>query len=290
MTSMKVHPFAEKFPMIKGERLDDLVASISKHGLWEPVVRKNGLILDGRNRIAACEKAGVDVKYEEYCGSLSLVDFIGIKNMDRRDLLKDQRVMLAMEWGKALVKEAEKRKLEGQRKGGKTRRKGLKNQQHNLARKTALSCSEGDESDDDIMEDGEMKDTATTTEVGTGKATRDRSLDSRERIAKRAGADVTRHSVQQAQKIKKHRSGKRLTQEIISGEKTIKQVVKEIAPPKKRRNMPVAAWNGLEMTDVILKDIRGNIKSKKPTKNQQKEFFDKELLEGLEVLKKELKL
>ncbi len=277
--TMKVHPFAAKFPMMEGELFNQLVEDIRKDGLLHPVVRKDGVVIDGITRIRACEKAGVKVRYEEYEGSLSAMDYIWKNNFLCRDLLKDQRVMLAIEWGKALVEEAKKRMVEGGRKG----KRGKKDK----VRRKRRTLSEGDETDDNFIEEDEMQDTETATVAG--RKTRNRSLDSRAQIAKRAGSDVTEHSVQQGLKIDKHRSGKRLTREIISG-KSIKQAMKEIAPPKKKRNMPTAAWNGLELTGVILDDIRGNIKSRKPSKKQQKEFFDKELLEGLDVLEKELKL
>lgn len=59
------HPYADEFPMASAEELDELAASIATVGLIHPVVlTPQGLVLDGRNRLAACEKAGVEPTFE----------------------------------------------------------------------------------------------------------------------------------------------------------------------------------------------------------------------------------
>lgn len=59
------HPYADEFPMASQDELDELAASIATVGLIHPVVlTPQGLVLDGRNRLAACEKAGVEPTFE----------------------------------------------------------------------------------------------------------------------------------------------------------------------------------------------------------------------------------
>lgn len=59
------HPYADEFPMASTEELDELAASIATVGLIHPIVlTPQGLVLDGRNRLAACEKAGVEPTFE----------------------------------------------------------------------------------------------------------------------------------------------------------------------------------------------------------------------------------
>ena len=59
------HPYADEFPMASAEELDELAASIATVGLIHPIVlTPQGLVLDGRNRLAACEKAGVEPTFE----------------------------------------------------------------------------------------------------------------------------------------------------------------------------------------------------------------------------------
>lgn len=59
------HPYADEFPMASAEELEELATSIATVGLIHPVVlTPQGLVLDGRNRLAACEKAGVEPTFE----------------------------------------------------------------------------------------------------------------------------------------------------------------------------------------------------------------------------------
>lgn len=59
------HPYADEFPMASQDELDELAASIATVGLIHPIVlTPQGLVLDGRNRLAACEKADVEPTFE----------------------------------------------------------------------------------------------------------------------------------------------------------------------------------------------------------------------------------
>ena len=53
------HPLAELFPLIEGPAFKDLVADIKANGLLHPLTECDGMLLDGRNRLRACEEAGV---------------------------------------------------------------------------------------------------------------------------------------------------------------------------------------------------------------------------------------
>jgi ParB-like nuclease domain len=58
MSTLEFHPLANIFPLIEGYELARLVDDIRTHGLREPVVLYQGRVLDGRNRLRACEAAG----------------------------------------------------------------------------------------------------------------------------------------------------------------------------------------------------------------------------------------
>ena len=55
-----VHPAAELFPKMDAEALQALADDIREHGQREPVILYHGAVLDGRNRLRACELAGVE--------------------------------------------------------------------------------------------------------------------------------------------------------------------------------------------------------------------------------------
>lgn len=92
----RVHPVAALFPMLDAVALRELADDIAKHGLLEPIVILDGVLLDGRNREAACELAGVDPIYREWMGDESeITAWILSKNIHRRHLDASQRAMVA---------------------------------------------------------------------------------------------------------------------------------------------------------------------------------------------------
>jgi phage N-6-adenine-methyltransferase len=89
------HPAAELFPFMSDEELNELAADIRAHGLLEPIVLLDGLVLDGRNRLRACEAAGVEPSFVEWDGSGDPLAWVISKNLKRRHLDASQRSMVA---------------------------------------------------------------------------------------------------------------------------------------------------------------------------------------------------
>ena len=90
----KIHPLAEIFPMMEDSELQELAADIKKVGLRAPITLFKGEILDGRNRLRACEIAGVEPKFLER----SIDDpeaFVLSANLHRRHMTTGQRAMVA---------------------------------------------------------------------------------------------------------------------------------------------------------------------------------------------------
>lgn len=106
---MEVHPVAELFPMLSGAELQEMADSISKEGLLHPCCRQAGVLLDGRNRVAACKLAGVEPTFIEYTGD-SPVAYIISANLKRRHLDKGQKIALAIEIRPHFATEAHQRK------------------------------------------------------------------------------------------------------------------------------------------------------------------------------------
>lgn len=109
MFSGEVHSLAAKFPMLDTEDMAELAEDIAANGLNNPiVVDADGVLLDGRNRLAACKLAKVEPTFEVYDGDDPL-GFIISENLKRRHLTTSQRAMLAVEILPFFEAEAEER-------------------------------------------------------------------------------------------------------------------------------------------------------------------------------------
>ena len=81
--------------MLEPDDLESLAHHIKEHGLQNPIViDDNGVLIDGRMRLAACEQAGVEPRYERLHGS-DPVAYIWGANGQRRQMTKGQKAMLA---------------------------------------------------------------------------------------------------------------------------------------------------------------------------------------------------
>jgi hypothetical protein len=90
---MNAHPYADKFPMLSEPELAELAESIRANGLRNPiVVTPDGLILDGRNRAAACERIGIEPETVEYDGD-DLAEYVIDCNVTRRNMTTGARAM-----------------------------------------------------------------------------------------------------------------------------------------------------------------------------------------------------
>ena len=93
--SRQHHPIADLFPMLAEDELKELAADIAERGLLQPVVLDGeGRILDGRNRVAACELAGVEPQFTTYDGDDPDGYALSV-NIQRRNLTKGQTAMVA---------------------------------------------------------------------------------------------------------------------------------------------------------------------------------------------------
>jgi hypothetical protein len=92
--SYDFHPLSEVFPLLGDSALSELADDIREHGLREPIITHEGLILDGRNRYRACQRAEVTPQYREFNGSDPVAYVISV-NLHRRHLNESQRSMVA---------------------------------------------------------------------------------------------------------------------------------------------------------------------------------------------------
>jgi hypothetical protein len=88
-----IHPMAAIFPMMSDDELVDRAADIKANGMLHPIVLDaHGLLVDGRNRLRACELAGIAPDYESLNGEDTRA-FIVSANRARRNLSKGQQAM-----------------------------------------------------------------------------------------------------------------------------------------------------------------------------------------------------
>jgi ParB-like chromosome segregation protein Spo0J len=92
---MDHHPIADLFPMLADDELKEMAEDIRERGLLQPIVLDGaGRVLDGRNRLAACEMAGVEPEFTTYDGDDSDGYALSV-NIARRHLTKGQQAMVA---------------------------------------------------------------------------------------------------------------------------------------------------------------------------------------------------
>jgi hypothetical protein len=172
----KVHPAADVFPMMSDDELAKLGEDIKANGLLEPVtfsyppsgatlVEAIGELLDGRNRLEAMERAGIEI---HLCGmsttlarEVDPVAFIIGKNIHRRHLSKQQQADLIVAAHKASRQDGEvpKRHVKGKAGSSKDESKAAivaSAAEHGISKRTverAIAKSEGKtpkaKSDDD---------------------------------------------------------------------------------------------------------------------------------------------
>lgn len=119
---MEIHPIAELLPELDEDQLGALADDIEVNGQLEPVVVWGGKVIDGRNRVRACEKVGVEIKTRdmEFADDGEAARFVLSKNVRRRHLDSGQRAMVAAELSKLFEAEAHERRVKGGQKKGET--------------------------------------------------------------------------------------------------------------------------------------------------------------------------
>jgi len=112
--SGEIHPAAELFPPMGSEDLLQLAEDIRAHGLLDPIAIHEGLVLDGRNRLRACELVGAEPRFVPAdLNGMTPIEYVVSHNLHRRHLTIAQRAALALDLLPKLEEEARERMLAG---------------------------------------------------------------------------------------------------------------------------------------------------------------------------------
>ena len=124
MADLQIHPAAAVWPMMSEEELDALAADIAANGQRAPiVVDSDGRVVDGRNRLEACRRAGMepdvvtlpptDPDPDDPDGNQRAAEFILSANLHRRHMVTGARAMAT-----ALTLDAAGQRVNGRWKRG----------------------------------------------------------------------------------------------------------------------------------------------------------------------------
>ena len=116
--SYTVHPAADAFPMMSDAELEELAADIAANGLRHSLTLNHDgtVLIDGRNRLRACQIAGVDITDErlpEDWTDAQIIDYIVSANVQRRHLTPSQKAMVASALEPMYAEAARERMLAG---------------------------------------------------------------------------------------------------------------------------------------------------------------------------------
>ncbi|WP_437194199.1 ParB/RepB/Spo0J family partition protein [Planctomicrobium sp. SH527] len=96
---MNVHPYLAIFPLMTTDGLRSLAEDIKANGLQLPIlIDDQDRIIDGRNRLAACQMAGVEPIFEPVTGSFQ------VQRARIISLNKERRHMTEAQWGMTAAK------------------------------------------------------------------------------------------------------------------------------------------------------------------------------------------
>jgi N6-adenosine-specific RNA methylase IME4/ParB-like chromosome segregation protein Spo0J len=77
------------------DELRNLTADIAANGLHHPIILLDSMVLDGRNRLLACEASGIAPRFVDFDGDDPYA-FVWSENAERRNIRPDQKVAIRL--------------------------------------------------------------------------------------------------------------------------------------------------------------------------------------------------
>jgi hypothetical protein len=226
-----VHAAASVMPAMPEKQFADLVESIAKYGLGEPIEFKEDLLVEGRHRLKAIvllRERGITVEIRKAAWQPlpgeTVADYVGRKNLHRRHMTDGQRLQCAAELH--VMADAERAGAgheAGRIQPGEVRNPGGSNQYTSEATKA----------------EGETHPTPPSDRRARNKAKTARSAAGR--LAAETGQSI--HRARQAIAVQKNGTLEEI-EAVKSGLKTQPEVLKEIAArtgiqPVKKKHKPI---------------------------------------------------
>jgi hypothetical protein len=118
------HDDAALFPLMEEEELRALADDILAHGQRNPARRYKGKIIDGRNRVLACDLAGVEPWIIDWDGPGDPLDYIVSENLYRRHLTTAQKAAIGVDLKEKLAERMRQKQREGGKQGGERAGRG----------------------------------------------------------------------------------------------------------------------------------------------------------------------
>lgn len=224
LSDFKVHPTAALFPVIEGDDFMELCESIKGCGLIDPIVVDGDELIDGRNRLRACERMNVQPRFTEWQSfetRHTKSSWILSKNVTRRHLTADQRAAIWAKGNKQAASElAARNKEAAQFKPGDDRQ--------NPGGKAVVNLNSG----------------SPQTEPKKSKKRDAKKMHADSTAGKvAAGAGVSRHKAEQALSL----TDSPAIDEVIAGTTTLKDAVKKETPKRAKKAKP--------LKEQVLKDL-----------------------------------
>jgi ParB-like chromosome segregation protein Spo0J len=135
---MKWHPVANAYRLFNAEELNSTVKSIKSEGQQFPIITFEDKIIDGRNRLLACNLAGVDpwIETQEFGDLKAIVSYVKAVNSDRRQMSKEDVKQAAADLTEVLIEDSKKNQG-GDRRSKEAKSSGSNDHDDKKAREVA---------------------------------------------------------------------------------------------------------------------------------------------------------
>lgn len=116
-SEVKIHPICAAFPEMTDSEFEALVIDMEKHGQQAPITYWQGMLVDGRHRLRACDVLNIEPWTCEHDSDFDVVPWIIGTNLHRRHLTPSQRAMVADTLRDFYDAQARERQQAGLKKG-----------------------------------------------------------------------------------------------------------------------------------------------------------------------------